>query len=414
MNLLFDCIKIKNEKEFFITSLKVKEIKKLFIFNLDPNYNLYDSSYNIPEMPKIIEINFSGAFEFLENNNSFGKLIINSDVIFHLNEHKKVISKILSLNNFEEIEIGVLLTPVKIDQKSSNYNKNIVLELLNNYHELFQIVEKNGKLSPGSAKLFTIKTIEDSEDELINMTFLSSLSYSIKYKYLEDFWTLIIKKFKLDLEAKELKNYKIREDYILISNTVIRALSRVAAYIIKKDPNNWKNIFNELVPSDYNFWKKDNILWENNNIINSKENSLDLISKEDSVYKIQEIILKVDKNEDLLYLYNAEYMAKKIEEYYLHIDKNLLFNKRIDGNISIKSKKVFAYLDFLKNKTKLVARLHINPSNSNLSNYTNIYKLYSGSHQIGNWGKNIIEVNISDEKIIPNYIELFEIAKNSF
>jgi hypothetical protein len=422
MNLLFEVIKAKNinNEEFFLTAVKLKEFEKFFIpekksSEVPPGENI--------QIPEFISVLFNGSYEFLLSpaGQRTGKLIISGDTNFFINESDILINYISKFANNDSLnsdfDIALILTfqkEIPDLEKSYDIFSSTTDYLLENFSELSELVEPFEKLSTGSGKLFTKKTIEESEDELLKMSFLDSLDKEQKIQYLMDFWKTIISIFKFDKESRELKPYQIREDYIILVNFTIRALASVAVYLIKEYKNNWISKFLEVVPGDYNYWKKENPIWVSKGVVNKENDKLEINNREETVELIKSVILSkftkgaVSSSDKPL----GEYLADEIEKAYRKISPYLVFNSRLDGNRSIKSKKVFVYLDFYKNKRKLVARLRVNPNNLKLKKYSNFWGEYTGKHAIGNWAPDIIEINITDENLIPIYLEIFEIARS--
>lgn len=111
--------------------------------------------------------------------------------------------------------------------------------------------------------------------------------------------------------------------------------------------------------------------------------------------------------------------AKEISDLFINSyrakNENITYNVRKDGNISITSKGIFAYLDFegKEPNTNLIARLRIDINNQNLSEYKSLCRANTANHPIGTWGDTVTEVLLNDEDNIELYIEIFEIARKS-
>lgn len=108
--------------------------------------------------------------------------------------------------------------------------------------------------------------------------------------------------------------------------------------------------------------------------------------------------------------------AKEIIENFLreYIKQNssIVYNERSNKNFSIsyssKRGATFAYLDIVDGN--VIARLKLNPANSELSNFNGLWRNYTGNHKIGSWTE-ITEIPIQNEKNFRFYIAIFEIAR---
>lgn len=112
---------------------------------------------------------------------------------------------------------------------------------------------------------------------------------------------------------------------------------------------------------------------------------------------------------------SAKEMSQLFLKSYLNKNNEITYNIRKDGNMSIASKGIFAYIDFVGKEpdTNLIARLRMDINNQNLNEYKSLCRANTATHAIGNWGNTVTEVLLNDEDNIDLYIEIFEIARKS-
>jgi hypothetical protein len=420
VELKINAIKGMGKNIFFSSVINPNDFRKYFL--TDFSDEIVNEELHIENIAdSVFILNFYGDYEFtsFKENSNVGVLKLSGKSKFILTggeTHFKYI-KYLTRNNIEN-DFPLILIPQKIsehkDDKILFPATEYILEVLSLLNELTE--KEKEKLSPGASKLWTKKVIEESEDELINMGTLRSLSQEKRNLFFRDFWEILINKFFIESE-KRLKSYIIREKYIFSNKSVIRAFARTALTLIENDNKSWKNLFEKLFIYEFDYWSKENKFWVREGII--KEGAVhEILDDEETVTSLTKILiekLNIDFQEEA----KGDSLFKKLkndyEEEIKKINKEkikLEFNPRKDKNISLSTKKVYCYFDFFKNRNKLIARVALYPTNIALQKYNGLWMESSSNILKKVWKGKVIDLFISDPDKTKTYIEILELARN--
>lgn len=386
---------IKNLVVFFDNEYNFSEIIEntnygnLKLSLLENNFYTYESKnfqislgMALSEEKSLKEQNITITFFPVENFNNLENLILKLDI------PNKSLVEITESNDFS-----------KNDYQNNTYYE-VTEYLFDNFKLLKSLVDFDNKsLSLRSKNLFTLSAIIETNSNLLEGL---ALNDEDSKKLVLDFWSYLFEVFS---DWGRYKPSEIREKFIHSSLIVLSSIASFSSILLSKDKASWKNYLYGINKIN---WSKENSKWVEIGILKNIRGSI--ISSIDGKNNLIEYLkekLKFESEE-----ISSEEIYKLIEKEYLMVVPYLSFNRRKDGNISIKGNNyIFCYLDFIDNGRILVARLKITPSHPDLRNYIGLWRKSTAQHQIGSWGNNVIDLPMVSSKRINEYIEIMEIVR---